>query len=93
MKFEHEIHFSDDIITIHKHDETYFDIILDDFWKYAKENNLNDYCHDFYDPTQENGHGQDCGSLDKEEFFDISYHDMQYYLEDYLSMPKFRKHF
>lgn len=92
-KFEYEVYLSDDIITIHRHDETYFDIILEDFWTYIDKNDMNHYCNDYYDPTQNDGHGQDSGKLTKDEYFDQHYDTIKADLEKYLLLPKFKKHF
>jgi hypothetical protein len=92
MKFDYDIYLSDDIITIHKHDENYFDIILDEFWIWIKKNEMNFFCNDFYDPSKADGHGQESGILSKDQYFDQHYDTIKADLEKYLLMPKFKKY-
>ena len=93
MQFDYDVNLLDDIITIHKHDEEFFDIPLDRFWVYVKENGLNEWCNDYYNPAEYDGHGQDVGKYEKEEYFDLSYDTIKADLSKYLSTPKYKNYF
>lgn len=92
MKFEYDILLSDDIITIIKQDETYFDIIASDYWKWIKDNRMNHYCNDYYEPREYDGHGQVVGKYSMEEYFNLPYSEIKQDLSKYLLESKFKKH-
>ena len=60
-----------------------FSITMDDFWKFVKEKGLNQFCSDDFDPAT-SSHVQRTGSLDFEEYFDLSYPTLKKDLESYL---------
>jgi len=93
MQFEYDVFLSDDIISITKHDETFFDIILNDYWEWIKTNDLNHYCNDYYDASQSDRHGQEVGKYSIEEYFDLHYDTIRADLNKYLLQPKFNKYF
>jgi hypothetical protein len=93
MQFDFDINFKDEVITIHKHDEEFIDIPLERFWVFVRENDLNDYCNDYHNPSEFDGHGQDVGKYDKQEYFDLSYETIKADLSKYLLTPKFKNYF
>jgi len=93
MKFEYDIFKDDDIITIHNHDETFFDMTIEEFWSWVKRNEMHNWCNDYYDASESDCHGQEVGVFTKEEYFDQSYDEIKSALEKYLLMPKFKKYF
>jgi len=89
MKFEYDIDSKSNTITINVNDDAYLVIEVDDFWKHVVDYSLNEYCHDYYDPTQENGHGQDSGFLDREEYFKLDYRTIKEDLQEYLTINNY----
>lgn len=41
MNFEYEVYLEDDIIAIHKHDDTFVDISIKTYFRWLKHNELN----------------------------------------------------
>lgn len=93
MHFDYEIYMEDDIITIHKHDETFFDILINSFWNFITENDMNQWCNDYHNPAEYDGHGQDTGEYTKDEYFDLPYDHIKADLEKYFLKPIFKKYF
>ena len=93
MKYDYEINRYDDYIEINIDDDNYFETPLSEFWDYIKSNKLHHYCHDYYSPTEYDGHGQDRGKLSFDEYFDQPYETIKENLTQYLLTPKFKKHF
>ena len=93
MNFEFEIYQEDDVITIHKHDETFFDIILSDYWIWLKTNDMHLWCNDYYDASQSDRHGQQVGKYSKDEYFELPYSELKADLTKYLLQSKYKKYF
>jgi hypothetical protein len=83
MNFEHEINLVDGIITIHKHDETFFDIKLSSYWRWVLENDLN-----FNDNNSFKAY-----NLNTEEYFGLNdYHTIKENLKTFILDSKFKNY-
>ena len=69
--FDYEIIQDEGVIEIINYYEESFSISLNEFWNFVDKNGLNEYCDDYYDPSQSDGHGQQSGELTKEEYFEF----------------------
>jgi hypothetical protein len=83
MQFDFEVYLADNILTIHKHDETFFDITIHTFWDWIVANKLN----------VEYDNGEEVESISKIEYFDLPYEDIKKNISQYLLTPKFKKYF
>ena len=84
MKFEIVIYLTDNIITIHKHDETFFDIKISSYWKWVTTNALNTYNNDSFEAS----------NLNKDEYFGLNdYETIKSHITKYISETKFIKNF
>ena len=100
MNFDYEISQKDDLITIIPYSESEteidadnFDITITEFWGYVVSQELNHYCHDYHDPSQFDGHGQDVGIMAYDEYFDLDYGTIKKDLKQYLiSVNKYPIH-
>ena len=91
--FDYEIIHDEGVIEIIYYFEESFSISMSEFWKYVKQNGLNEYCNDYFDPSQIDGHGQDCGVLKRDEYFDIDKNadlktDLAFFLKNKFNKPK-----
>jgi hypothetical protein len=91
MNFDYEISQKDDLITIIPYSESEteidadnFDITITEFWGYVVSQELNHYCHDYHDPRQSDGHGQDVGIMTFDEYFELDYSTIKKDLKEYL---------
>ena len=63
-----------------------YTIPISKFWDFVTEHNLNTYCHDFFDPSQNDGHGQVSGTYTFEEYFnELHYEAIKEDLQKYLA--------
>jgi hypothetical protein len=69
--FDYDIIHDEGIIEIINYYEESFSISLNDFWNFVDKNGLNEYCDDYYDPYQTDGHGQKSGKLTKDEYLEF----------------------
>lgn len=76
-RFDYFVDYPEDSITITSIDDEFpdFSISLSRFWNWAKSNNLNQYCEDYYDASEDDGHGQRTGEYTMKEYFD-NFHAM-----------------
>lgn len=68
---EYEIFQDEGTILISSVDDSFVEYYLkiSSFWRWVRANELNTYCNDYYDTSEQDGHGQDAGKLTKEEYF------------------------
>ena len=84
----------ENIITIDSIDESFdsFSIELDKYWSWVKRMDLNSFCENYYDPNAIDGHGQNCGYLTQEQYFNLNpsliEDDLITYLEQKKNKPK-----
>lgn len=93
MIYEFEILKDQDVIDINIDDDNYFDTSLHEFWDWIKTNKLNHWCYDYYNPSEYDGHGQESGKYNLEEYLEQPYDVIKEHLTNYLLTPKFKKHF
>lgn len=93
MQFDFNVDTLENVINIHTYEETFFDIPIDSFWQWIKDNGLNDYCNDYYDASRPDNHGQDTGSLSRLEYLDLSHETIKKDLIHYITQSKFKKYF
>ena len=93
MQYEFEIDLLNNVITIFKYDEDYFDFEVNSFWNWVKDNDLNHWCNDYYDASERDNHGQEVGEYSRDEYFDLSHEDLKKDLTKYLMSSKFKKYF
>lgn len=84
--FDYELIHDEGIIEILNYNEESFSISIDDFWNFVFKNGFNQYCDDYYDPREYDGHGQRSGEFTREEYFDFLddnslKHDISIYLK------------
>ena len=91
MQFSYEI--DKGVIYIFIHDGKDFDIDIQSFWRYIKQNDMNNWLVDYHDATQHDGHGQVSGTYSFDEYFDLTYETIKADLEKYLYEPKFKNFF
>ena len=91
MNFDFDISIADDLLTVHYHDETFVDLELSKYFRWIERNEHNRWINDFYNPAEFNGHGQETGYYDKEEYFGQSYDFLKVHLYEYLSEKKLLK--
>lgn len=88
--FEYEIFFREDLISVYNlpdiGDE--LDLDLQDFWKFLKSNDMISYCRDFFDSSQNDGHGQVQGKYSFEDYFDLPYEVIKKDLAKYIKHKK-----
>ena len=82
--FDFDIEYDDGTIEIYNYNEESFSISIDEFWKFVTKNGFHEYCNDFYDPREHDGHGQECGEFTMEEYFDIDKNSFKHDLAIYL---------
>lgn len=74
MNFDYEVFEQDETIEISNFDEKdpskSFTIGLYRFWDWVESTGLNQWCNDYYDASQYDGHGQDTGKFTMDEYFD-----------------------
>lgn len=88
LKFDYDLSLKDEIITIHYQDEGFEDIPLQRFWDWVKSNEKNSWVNNYYDPSKDDGHGQDSGTYNRDEYFDLPYQVIHKDLTDYLQRKK-----
>lgn len=44
-------------------------VTKNEFWKWMVSKGYNEYCYDYNDPSQFDGHGQKSGKITKDEYF------------------------
>jgi hypothetical protein len=54
---------------------------------------MNQWCNDYHNPAEYDGHGQDTGEYTKQEYFDLPYDHIKADLEKYFLKPIFKKYF
>jgi hypothetical protein len=91
MNFDYEIFLNDSLIAILPYSGEDFDIEIQEFWNYVKSRGLHEYCNDYFDASERDGHGQQEGKYSFEEYFNLSHAEIKTDLEKYLSLPKFKK--
>lgn len=88
--FEYEIFFREDLISVYNlpdiGDE--LDLDLQEFWKFLKSNDMISYCRDFYDASQNDGHGQIEGKYSFEDYFELPYEVIKKDLAQYIKHKK-----
>ena len=91
--FDYEIIHEEYVIEIINYHEESFSISLDDFWDFVYENGLNAFCFDYYDPSQNDGHGQKSGVYTREQYFEYTdensiKNDLAIFLKNKFNKPK-----
>ena len=84
--FDYEIIYEEYVIEIMNYNEESFSVSLDDFWDFVYKHGFHEYCNDYYDPSEHDGHGQKSGELTREEYFEYVddnslKHDLAIYLK------------
>lgn len=83
MNFEYEINLVDGIITIHKHDETFFDILVSTYWRWVLNKELN-----FHDNNSFKAY-----NLNVDEYFGMNdYQTIKEHLKTFISDSKFKNY-
>lgn len=54
------------------------------FWDWVQENGYDEWCIDFHDPAQHDGHGQRSGSMDMHEFLTRPHKELMADIFEYL---------
>jgi hypothetical protein len=90
MKISYEVLFKEGTIIIESVDESFdsISIEIDQFWSWVKREGLNEYCEDYYDPNEFDGHGQSSGHLSLEEYFNLHHSLIENDLIKYLTTKK-----
>jgi len=70
--FDYDIIHDEGIIEIINYHEESFSISINEFWNFVDKNGLNEYCNDYYDPSQRDGHGQKSGVFTRREYFEYT---------------------
>jgi hypothetical protein len=83
MQFEYEIYTTDNLLTIHKKDETYIDIKLNTFLLWVNQNDLNKE----YDGKEV------INDYSNDEYLNLPYHTIKEHISQYLLTPKFKRYF
>jgi hypothetical protein len=88
--FEYEIFLRDDLISVYHlsiiGDE--IDLDLQDFWKFLNDKDMISYSSDFFDASQNDGHGQIEGDYSFEEYFHLPYEVIKKDLAKYIKHKK-----
>jgi hypothetical protein len=84
--FEYEIIENEDSILIMSNTDSFgdFTIELHKFWNWVVSRELNAFCIDYYDPSEQDRHGQASGYLKKWEYLDSCYQTVKKHLTEYL---------
>lgn len=93
MRYQFEVDLKEDSLEISSIDDNFetFTIDVDEFWNFILEYGLNEYCYDYYSPQEHDGHGQDSGCYEMEEYFEIlSYETIKKDLDKFISKTKYK---
>ena len=94
MRISYEVISQEGIIIIESVDESFdtISIDLDAYWSWVKREGLNQFCDDYYDPSEYDGHGQSSGYFSQEEYFNLHHsiieNDLIKYLKSKKNKPK-----
>lgn len=71
MRISFEVFLKENTIIVESVDESFdtISIEIDNFWDWVKKNELNAFCVDYHDPSENDGHGQRSGYITIEEYF------------------------
>jgi hypothetical protein len=91
--FDYDIIHDENVIEIINYHEESFSISINDFWNFIFENGLNAFCFDYYDPSQNDGHGQKSGVYTREQYFNYVdenslKNDLATFLKNKFNKPK-----
>lgn len=92
MSIAFEVLKHEGVIVIDSVNDSFPTIELDiqKFWNWVKYNDLNTFCEDYFDPNEPDGHGQNSGTLNFDEYFDMHYELIKKDIEQYLRTHQLR---
>jgi hypothetical protein len=89
MKFSYDVFQEEGIIEVFNIDlQDTIEIKVDKYWKWVVDNGYHEWCNDFHDPRESDGHGQETGEYSMEEYFMQDYESIKHDLTIYLKKLK-----
>lgn len=88
--FEYDFLDKEDLVLIMSNDDSFEDFTIDKeiYWRWVVKNELNAYVMDFFDPKENDAHGQVSGKLKREDYFSQGYQIVKKDLTTYLKTQK-----